>query len=190
MCLTKGLCQVLCEVLAPVLALEEHTAIHSHHQAARGLHPVLQPQHGHQQGSGQAGAAAQYKPADGLNLQVKPKHSTSNVCRNQMAGFAGQLRGLRKADKCALGRAAGFCSIAFIPNFAAVLSKDLAVQVNYSLQLCQPALTMKRVSRGTVAGSMPRERCSTLATCDLKGELSHSASHKSAGQTKTGYVKG
>lgn len=41
-------------------------------------------------------------------------------------------------------------------------------------------LTRKRVSRGTVAGSMPSERCSTLPTCDLRGWLSHSASHRSA----------
>jgi hypothetical protein len=42
-------------------------------------------------------------------------------------------------------------------------------------------LTMKRVSTGTTAGSRPSERCRTLPTCVLSGVLSHSASHKSAG---------
>lgn len=69
MWLTERLTQELPQELAPVVVLEENTAIHCHHQAARHLHPILQAQHCDQQAGSKAGAAACHKPADGLDLQ-------------------------------------------------------------------------------------------------------------------------
>lgn len=93
--LTKGLAEVLAQELAPVVVLEEHAAVHRHHQAPRVLHPVLQAQHCNQQAGCQAGATACHQPADGLDLQttqevMQPAHcqpcSSTKSHRSRHAG--------------------------------------------------------------------------------------------------------
>lgn len=85
--LTECLTQVLPQELAPVGVLEEHTAIHCNHQAARHLHPVLQAQHCDQQAGSKAGAAACHKPADGLDLQ----HDSSGKSPSTVQAAASRL---------------------------------------------------------------------------------------------------
>ena len=78
--LTKGLAQVLSQEPAPVGVLEDDTAVHCHHQAARELQPVLQAQHRNQQGGRQPGTAARNQPADRLDLQYTQGQRNTSTC--------------------------------------------------------------------------------------------------------------